>query len=343
MYLQTLHNRQGHWQDILKFKQHPQLGVFVNLLPGVIKSAKSNATNQKYDGYFKRFKVWCLQHNFQPLPASVATVSLFLTSLVQQRVSSSVLEAFYYSINWIHSQASCINPCEEKFLKLTLEGGKRILAKPVNKKEPITIDILLKLKEEYQKDPDNALKLRVFLMCLLGFSGFLRFSELSNIRLCDIKWKEAYIEINIPKSKTDIYRRGNVVIIAKTGNDMCPIFWLKKYISLLQLNVSASDYLFTAITYKKSLGGFKVVNASKPLSYTRAREILLSALSNVGLDGSQFSLHSVRSGGATAASNNNVPDRLLKVHGRWASDKAKDGYIDDSIQKKLLVSMNLGL
>lgn len=254
MYLQTLQNRQGHWQDILKFKHH-QLGVFVNLLPGVIKSAKSNATNQKYDGYFKRFKVWCLQHDLQPLPASVATVSVFLTSLVQQRVSSSVLEAFYYSINWIHSQASCINPCEEKFLQLTLEGGKRILAKPVNKKEPITIDILIKLKEEYHKDPDNALKLRVFLMCLLGFSGFLRFSELSNIRLCDIKWKDAYIEIKIPKSKTDIYRKGNVVIIAKTGNDMCPISWLSKYISLLQLNVSASDYLFTAITFKKIYGG----------------------------------------------------------------------------------------
>lgn len=116
-------------------------------------------------------------------------------------MSSSVLESFYYSINWIHSQASCINPCGEQFLKLTLECGKRILAKPVNKKEPITIDILIKLKEEYQKDPDNALKLRVFLMCLLGFSGFLRFSELSNIRLCDIKWKYAYIEIYIPKSK----------------------------------------------------------------------------------------------------------------------------------------------
>lgn len=212
----------------------------------------------------------------------------------------------------------------------------------MNKKEPITIDILIKLKEEYQKDPDNALKLRVFLMCLLGFSGFLRFSELSNIRLCDIKWKDEYIEIKIPKSKTDIYRKGNV-IIAKTGNDMCPISWLSKYISLLQLNVSASDYLFTAITFKKSTGVYKVCNASKPLSYTRAREIMLSALNNIGLDGSQFSLHSLRSGGATAASNNNVPDRLLKVHGRWASDKAKDGYIDDSIQKKLLVSMNLGL
>ena len=187
----------------MKFKKHPQLSTFVNLMPNVIKNAKSAATNRKYDSYFKRFKAWCLQHDFQPLPASVATVSLFLTSQVQQRVSSSVLDAFYYSINWIHAQASCKNPCEEKFLQLVLEGGKRILAKPVNKKEPITIDILKKLKEEYQKDPDNALKLRTFLMCLLGFSGFLRFSELSNIRLSEIKWRDAYIEIKIPKSKTN--------------------------------------------------------------------------------------------------------------------------------------------
>jgi hypothetical protein len=51
----------------------------------------------------------------------------------------------------------------------------------------------------------------------------------------------------------------------------------------------------------------------------------------------------LRSGGATAASHNNVPDRLLKVHGRWVTDKSKDGYIEDSIQQKLVVSMNLGL
>jgi hypothetical protein len=52
-------------------------------------------------------------------------------------------------------------------------------------------------------------------------------------------------------------------------------------------------------------------------------------------------LRSLRSGGATAASNNNVPDRLLKVHGRWVTE----GYvaIKDSIQQKLVVSMNLGL
>lgn len=108
-----------------------------------------------------------------------------------------------------------------------------MLSKPINKKEPINTDILRKLMDFYSKDPSNVLQLITFVMCLLGFSGFFRFSELSNIRMCVIKWENAHIEINIPKSKTDIYRRGNSVIIAKTGNDLCPVFWLNKYIDLL--------------------------------------------------------------------------------------------------------------
>jgi hypothetical protein len=36
---------------------------------------------------------------------------------------------------------------------------------------------------------------------------------------------------------------------------------------------------------------------------------------------------SFRSGGATAAAQNDTPDRLFKIHCRWKSDKAKDGYV----------------
>lgn len=187
------------------------------------------------------------------------------------------------------------------------------------------------------------LQFRTFVMCLLGFSGFFRFSELSNIRICDIKWENAHIEINIPKSKTDIYRRGNSVIIAKTGNNLCPVFWLNKYIDLLGLEKISEDDLFTAVNYLKSQNVYKTSNKSKPLSYTRAREILLSSLKEIDLDSSKFALHSLGSGGVTAAANKNVSDRLLKIHGRWVTDNAKDGYIKDSIEQKLLVSMNLGL
>ena len=39
-------------------------------------------------------------------------------------------------------------------------------------------------------------------------------------------------------------------------------------------------------------------------------------LEEVGSDKKQFSLHSLRSGGASAAANAGIPDRCFKRHGR---------------------------
>ena len=49
----------------------------------------------------------------------------------------------------------------------------------------------------------------------------------------------------------------------------------------------------------------------------------------MGLNPKEFGLHSLRFGGATAATNAEVPDRMFKRHGRWLSENAKDGYIKD--------------
>ena len=59
-------------------------------------------------------------------------------------------------------------------------------------------------------------------------------------------------------------------------------------------------------------------------------ELFLNKLAELGFDPKQFGLHSLRSGGATAAANSGVPDRLFKRHGRWRSESAKDGYVKDS-------------
>ena len=49
--------------------------------------------------------------------------------------------------------------------------------------------------------------------------------------------------------------------------------------------------------------------------------------------------------GATAAANNELPDRLLnwENQGRWRSDKAKDVYCRDDIEHQLLVTLNIGI
>ena len=63
----------------------------------------------------------------------------------------------------------------------------------------------------------------------------------------------------------------------------------------------------------------------------------------MGYPAVEFGLHSLRAGGATAAANAGVPDRLFKRHSRWRSENAKDGYVEDSVDKRLSVSRSIGL
>jgi hypothetical protein len=49
-------------------------------------------------------------------------------------------------------------------------------------------------------------------------------------------------------------------------------------------------------------------------------------------------MHRFRFGGATAAAQNDTPARLFRIHGRWKSDKAKNGYALENLQKRLSIS-----
>jgi hypothetical protein len=88
---------------------------------------------------------------------------------------------------------------------------------------------------------------------------------------------------------------------------------------------------------------YKLVAKNISLSYTRARELLLNSLTAIGLDSNKICLHSLRSGGASAAASINNSDRLIKAHERWRTNIAKDGYIKDNLNKQLVVSSNLGI
>ena len=100
-------------------------------------------------------------------------------------------------------------------------------------------------------------------------------------------------------------------------------------------------YTFRGIENTKN--GQNLRKIDKPPSYTTVRGHVLDLLANIGLDPKKFGLHSLRSGGASAAANLGVNDRLFKKHGRWKSDKVKDSYFHEDIESKLSVSRNLGL
>ena len=107
----------------------------------------------------------------------------------------------------------------------------------------------------------------------------------------------------------------------------------------VEIDLSSELHLFRGISHTKKGEKLRVT----PISYTRLREIVKAKLEEIEVDGSKYGLHTFRAGGATAAANNGIPDRLFKQHGRWKSETAKDGYILDSQEARLQVSRSLGI
>ena len=80
-----------------------------------------------------------------------------------------------------------------------MDSAKRTAKPPVNKKDPVTSDILIALCSMFS-DLSDFLVIRDLAMILLCFSAFLRFNELSNLKCNDIVIKDNYLVIKIRKS-----------------------------------------------------------------------------------------------------------------------------------------------
>lgn len=93
----------------------------------------------------------------------------------------------------------------------------------------------------------------------------------------------------------------------------------------------------------KTRKGHKAIGKYQ-LSYSRLRDTFMELLKPITKEETKsFGLHSLRSGGATAAANNNISDRLIGKHGRWASSSNRDKYIKDSNTSRYSISKALGL
>lgn len=308
------------------------------------EKSKSDNTFRKYRYAFNLWMKWCQSQSpkVQHFPATDFNVSIYLIYLSKQFNSVAKVNEAFYAISWAHEISGTENPCHSSLVVSVLEGARRISAKPVTKKEPITSDILQKIVKRYGKGNSSLPNIRISCMCLLSYAAFLRFSELVNLKRSDIVFYEDHFSLFISKSKTDKYKTGNTVIVSRTDNVTCPYNMLKLYLKIADISSDSDCFIFRAVTFCKKYGKYKLRNSGQ-LSYSRARELLLAALENVGVDKSKFGLHSLRSGGATAAANAGVSDRLFKKHGRWRSDNAKDGYVHENVKSLMSVSKSLNI
>ena len=94
----------SYWDELEEFRNHSEFSKTVNILPDIAKSSKKlrlQTTNMAI--IFSKIPQWCSYHNSYHLHLSISTVVLFLSDLIQQKVSTSVLETYFYRIKWQHT------------------------------------------------------------------------------------------------------------------------------------------------------------------------------------------------------------------------------------------------
>lgn len=317
----------------------PELNVLIEHMSNYIINSRSDNTAKSYYYSFKRWSTFAKKHGFDVLPAQPVQIALFITHLMDSGATHNTINSIIYSIKWVHGMCNKNDPTKNSYIVSLQESAKRAVRPLKQKKDPVSIEMLLELCNMYLGNND-LLVVRDLTMILLSFAGFLRFDEVSSLLCSDVKIECDYLFLFIRKSKTDQYRNGNEVLIAKGETIACPFSMFNRYVELSGVNLDSDFYIFRPIF--RSKGTCKLIYKNKKLSYTAARESIVSRLRLVS-KGLRLGLHSMRSGGATAAANSDINDRVWKRHGRWKSDSSKDGYVVDSVDKRLQVSKNLGL
>ena len=260
--------------------------------------------------------------------------------LLQSGRSFPIIDSSCAAIKYFHS--ICGHTIgNSSTLKHLLEAARRISAHVTKGKHALKIEDIRKIGNYLDKER-NLKNLRTKTIILLSFTGFLRYSECQNIKRSDIFLYRDHAKLFIEKSKTDVYREGHWIYLARLNSSFCPVKNLERYLHFCNINTDSNEFIFRPI--HTNVNGLQSLRKSeKPIAYSTARDNVLQVIAAIGLNPKDFGLHSLRSGGASAAANLGVKDRLIMKHGRWKTEGVKNRYISEDLDNLLLVSRSIGI
>ena len=200
---------------------------------------------------FQQWKRWASQRSeVKVFPVQEVHFALYLQHLGEVAKSKSAVEDAVNAISWVHQISGLPAISGSMFVRATLTGLQRRLAKPKVRKEPVAVNMISALVDSFGPCPalsDVCLAATV----LLSFAAFLRYDEIAKLCCRDINFAADHMSVHIQSSKTDQYRQGDSVLVARTGSKTCPVSMLEQYYRMGGILQSSSLSLFRGITKTK--------------------------------------------------------------------------------------------
>ena len=238
-----------------------------------------------------------------------------MLSLFQNNKSYPVIRMSYYAIKYFNEFFTGGREVGSHFITKVLDEIKRLYSYTENPKSPLSSSDLKRAFQYLGGVEMNLTNSRLTMILVLSLMGFLRFSELSNLKRSDFILHNTHVSIFTEKSKSDIYRKGHWLPLAKLNSNLSPLDLTKRYFVLARIDKQCDKCIFRGTEHTKN--GQRLRKIDKPLHYPTVRGHVLDLLANIGLDPKKCGLFSLRSGDASTVASLGVNDRLFEKLCRW--------------------------
>lgn len=246
-----------------------------------------------------------------------ATVAFFVASLAD-KLSPRTIKKYLYAIGVMCVEQGFANPMHSPLVERVCVGAKRTYGeiscgRP--RRLPITTGVLATLRPFF--DLAGSATDRMFWAAgCVGTYGLLRVGEFTVasarashanvLREEHFSWDgRRQARLHLEASKTDPFRLGVDIVLAANGSATCPL-------AAMEAMQTDRDDDATAPLFAMPDG--------RPLTRSAIIGRFRAALVRAGFDASRYNGHSFRKGGAQSLALAGVPDHVIKIVGRWASD-----------------------
>ena len=255
-----------------------------------LRNSKSSNTLRAYESDYKDFSAFCAKNNFSSLPADPKILSLYLTHL-SQTSKFSTLKRRIASISIIHKLKGHYIDTKHPLIRENLLGIKRIKGSNQKAKKPILISDLKQIINVISSHKIKEIRqVRDKALILIGFAGGFRRSELVALENDDIEFVREGVKIFVKRSKTDQSGEGMTKAIPSFDNTLyCPVLHLQ-------------DWMAKGKSKNKKVF---------PISDKSVALIVKKYANLAGLDGTNYSGHSLRSGFATSTAESGAEERNI--------------------------------
>jgi site-specific recombinase XerD len=162
-------------QLVPEFPYDAELAQLRAAVSEFVRQARADATRKAYNSDWKLFEAWCTQHGESALPASPATLALYLAQLAQRGRKYSTIRRVRTAIGQVHLAAGLARPDRDARVRALERGIGRSIGTREQGALPLCVAELVRAVDVLQ---DSVRDVCDRALLLIGFSSGLRSSDL---------------------------------------------------------------------------------------------------------------------------------------------------------------------